>query len=257
MTSPNQTTAQGWATTSINLDAPGLQRWQVVQSLLELYRDPRYLEVGVSRGGTFRRVEAARKVAVDPKFLFDWEADQKEFAPATTFHQIPSDEYFGTRDPEEFDVIFLDGLHTFEQTLRDLLNALERLAPGGVILIDDIRPTSYHASLPDQDRARELRFAAPGVNVEDASWMGDVYRLVWFIDAFCQGLTYRTIDNNHGQAVVWRERRESVTDRPAREVADLSYADYMLNPDVMQRFTFGKILADVRKQVIANSNRSR
>ena len=45
--------------------------------------------------------------------------------------------------------MFLDGLHTFAQTYRDLINAF-KVCPDGVILIDDTRPPSYLASLPDR-----------------------------------------------------------------------------------------------------------
>jgi capsular polysaccharide biosynthesis protein len=225
--------------------APPLSRWQVVQKLINLHDNPRYLEIGVSEGVTFHRVQAARQVAVDPAFLFDWEVEQRKRADTTTYHQVTSDEYFGSiiADNETFDVIFLDGLHTFEQTLRDLVNALDHLSPEGVIVIDDVCPSSYHASLPDHLQSVQVR-----QYVEDTSkdWMGDVYRLVWFIDTFFQTLSYRTVANNHGQAVVWRERRRSVRERQAREIAELSFEDFVLNQDVLQRRPLSRIVREIQ-----------
>ena len=82
-----------------------------------------YLEIGVSRGSTFNRVNIARKVAVDPVFRFDTAADA---APGVAFHRVPSDAFFSRRDPARprFDLIYLDGLHTFEQTFRDFCASL-------------------------------------------------------------------------------------------------------------------------------------
>ena len=43
----------------------------------------------------------------------------------THFFKISSDEFFAHHPPPApFDIIFIDGLHTFEQALRDLLNSL-------------------------------------------------------------------------------------------------------------------------------------
>jgi hypothetical protein len=91
----------------------------VLQGLLALFAAPSYLEIGVSKGVTFHRIQARRKVAVDPRFRFDVAAARKE-NPSASYHEVPSDVYFGTIvDPgERFDVIYLDGLHTAEQTLR-------------------------------------------------------------------------------------------------------------------------------------------
>ena len=40
------------------------------------------------------------------------------------------------------DLVYLDGLHTFEQTYRDLCNTLMHAHPATVILVDDTVPTS-------------------------------------------------------------------------------------------------------------------
>lgn len=230
------------------LNAPNIERWRVVQTFVDLYTYARYLEVGVNKGITFDRITAGTKVAVDPTFQFDWRAEQDRRGPSTRYHEVTSDQYFGTiiGDDEAFDVIYLDGLHTFEQTLRDLINALEYLAPGGVIVIDDVRPSSYHASLPNMGRSIQVR---KFVGDTSPHWMGDVYRLIWFIDTFFQTLSYATIANNHGQAVVWRERRPEVTQRSVRAVAELSFESLVLDIDVMHGRPFGEIVADVRGAV--------
>lgn len=225
-----------------------VRRWEVVQSLVDLFDEPRYVEVGVNKGNTFRHISAAFKVAVDPNFLFDWEGEKRKHGPSTEYHQVTSDVYFGSivDADQQFDVIYLDGLHTFEQTLRDLTNALAHLAPNGVILIDDVRPPTYHASLPDHSHYLKVR---SHVKDPKAAWMGDVYRLIWFIDTFYQSLSYATVSNNHGQAVVWRERRAAVTERSAADVATLPFESVVLSREVLRLKPLGQILQDLRGRV--------
>ena len=244
MTAVTQQPAADAATPAEPSGPPLIPRHKVVARLLSRFDDARYLEIGVNRGQTFHKVRAAKMVAVDPDFLFDHEAASAE-RPHATYHSVTSDEYFGTiiGDDELFDVIFVDGLHTFDQTLRDLLNALEHLAPRGVIVIDDVRPPFYDASLRDHDTAVRVRDLT---GQTQPVWMGDVYRLIWFIDSFLQHLTYRTISNNHGQAVVWRQTRESVADRLVSDIAELSFEDLLLGDDVLQLRTFYQIFTEVK-----------
>jgi hypothetical protein len=221
-----------------------LSRSATLQQVLSMFEKPRYLEIGVARGVTFQEVKADRKVGVDPKFKFDVEGVLKAEPNAALF-QITSDEYFGSKPVEQFDVIFLDGLHSFEQTLRDLLNATLRLAPKGVILIDDVRPNSYPASLVDREQFHKLRAA---LNIKSGAWMGDVYRLVFFIDTFMQGWTYRTVRENHGQTVMWQQRRPSVTDREVSKIAALDYGDTITQRHVYQDAPISEILELLRSR---------
>ncbi len=188
-------------------------RAAVVQAFLDLFEAPTYLEIGVNQGATFHQLRAARKVAVDPTFAFARE--DREPAP-TEYHEIPSDHYFEYAGEQGllFDVIFLDGLHTFDQTLRDLLNAVAMLKPQGVIVVDDVIPNSFDASLPDLDQVFALRQLAEAAGVNwamDGSWMGDVYKIPFFVDSFMQQLSFATVTENHGQTVIWRQPRAAPT----------------------------------------------
>lgn len=225
--------------------ADRITRKDVLRPLLALYDQPRYLEVGVSRGVTFHRVPAAFKVAVDPLFQFDV-ADRQERHPEASYHEVTSDDYFATViDPaQQFDVVYLDGLHTLEQTLRDLMNALHHLQPDGVIVIDDTRPPTYLASLPGRENFFTVRTWL-GLD-EQKAWMGDVYRLVYFIETFCPHLSFATIADNHGQTVVWRSRRSDMPHRSLREVAELSFEELILSHDHLRLAPHADILARLR-----------
>jgi hypothetical protein len=197
----------------------------------------------VSRGVTFHAVNASEKVAVDPQFDFDV-AQARLNHPEATYHEITSDDYFGrTASPSDrFEVIFLDGLHTLDQTLRDFANAIRFLSEDGVIVIDDVVPESHFAAIKDVREFRALR--KRGI-VPSASWMGDVYRMIWFIETFFQQFSYRTVADNHGQLVVWPTRRESVPERTVEAVARAPFEAMLLEPEALNRAAYGDIVAEL------------
>lgn len=191
---------------------------QINALLLSLKRQTSYLEIGVQEGITFDAVDAHRKTAVDPRFLFEAVSDSTK-----RYHQVPSDVFFSSiAKDERFDVIFIDGLHTFEQTLRDFVNATSFLADDGYILIDDVKPSSFAASLRDSKKAQLVKLI---LGEKSGSWMGDVFRLVYFIDSFFQQFRFQLIDPEDCKLVVWRDQREISTERRVRDIAALGYRD--------------------------------
>ncbi len=221
-----------------------ISRNEVVQRVLELFENPSYLEIGVNKGNTFNSVQAAEKVAVDPKFLFDHEAVAAEL-PGTSFHETTSDDYFAsiaTRETE-FDVIYLDGLHTSEQTIRDLVNSISFLNSQGIIIIDDVFPSSYSASLHDRAATRIL---LKSTGDGSGAWMGDVYRLVFFVESFCQQFSYGTVNNNHGQLIMWREPRQVLPTRTLREVGEKAYKDLFMEKESFRCASLDVIMEKIK-----------
>ena len=161
----------------------------------------RYLEIGVREGETFFAVDVPYRVAVDPVFAFDKAARR---TPGVVFHEVGSDAFFAGLDLDQrFDLIFLDGLHRFEQTYRDLTNALAHSHDRTVILIDDTIPSSLYSAQRDFDRimAERQRLGRAG----DGTWHGDVYKMVLAINDFHPSLDYVTITGDgNPQTVVWR-----------------------------------------------------
>ena len=161
-----------------------------------------YLEVGVLNGKTFRDVRVKTKHAVDPNFQFDTRAlaDRN-----TCFYPMPSDEYFARHiGRQQFDLVFLDGLHTYEQTFRDFCAVLPHTHARSVILIDDTLPPDPYSALPDPREAERQKEAAGHVG---GGWNGDVYKLVFAIHDFFPTLSYVTIKQGKGQTAIWREPR--------------------------------------------------
>lgn len=224
-----------------------MRRDEVIQSYLNLFHEPNYLEIGVLQGETFHRIQAANKIAVDPKF--EIEPDRRE--PMSDYIELTSDQYFDciARNARLFDVIYLDGLHTFEQTLRDLMNAINFLRRDGVIVIDDIMPTSYHSSLPDPEEAVAIRTA---IQSTDYNWMGDVYRLVHFIQSFLPRFDYATVADNHGQIVMWRGTRDAglFVERRVEDIARLEFRQILLQRQAFNILPNAEIVRRVRHSML-------
>ena len=113
-----------------------MKRWDVINSFIRGNKYEHYLEIGVRRGANFAKIECITKTGVDP---------DKESAAA---HKITSDEFFNT-NKEQFDIIFIDGLHLRDQVLKDISNSLNVLYDNGSIIIHDCNP-------PSQFEAREI-----------------------------------------------------------------------------------------------------
>lgn len=164
-----------------------------------------YLEIGVFNGKTFNNLSFPRQVGVDPRFGFDVEEFKRD---GVEFITKTSDEFFITRDRSyPFDIVFLDGLHTFKQTLRDFCNSLTCAHPRTVWLIDDVLPSDVYSSLPIAGEARGFRKKA---GIISNAWHGDVYKLLFMIHDFFPTLSYVTISNGgNPQAIVWQTPRTS------------------------------------------------
>ncbi len=165
-----------------------------------------YLEIGVAHGATFFDVNVGDKTAVDPNFKFDFASYESE---KCHFIQETSDNFFVHQTSDKtFDIIFIDGLHTFEQTLRDFLSSLAHGHSKSVWIIDDVLPNDIFSSLPSQSDAYKFRSLLG--NSANTSWHGDVYKLVFFIHDFFPEFSFSTL-NSHGnpQTIIWREPRSN------------------------------------------------
>ncbi len=136
-----------------------------------------YVEVGVHQGHSLALVQpGTRIVGVDP------EPKVAEPPPSCTIVETTSDDFFA--DPaalegQPIDLGFADGLHHWEQTLRDVANLERHSAPDGTILVHDCNP------IDDVTSARERTTIV---------WSGDVWKTVVALRRFRPDLSVRTID---------------------------------------------------------------
>lgn len=98
------------------------------------YRNYRtYLEIGVDDGINFMNVDCSEKIGVDPSFA-------KLHTSARPYCvRMTSDEFFNSIPTDQlFDIIFIDGDHTYEQVVKDIANSKKHLSVNGVIIMHDV-----------------------------------------------------------------------------------------------------------------------
>jgi hypothetical protein len=180
-----------------------------------------YLEIGVYSGQTFLNVQLAQKDAVDPKFLFNVDAYKSE---TVRFFQMTSDEFWTTAPVlPQYDIIMIDGLHTFEQTFRDFVCSLSHSHERTVWLIDDTLPSDVFSAHPDQARSYAER---QRMGKQDFPWHGDVFKLVLALHDFFPTVNYATIVNSgNPQTLVWYGQRAG-------------FAPILNNLEAISRLTF-------------------
>jgi hypothetical protein len=125
-----------------------------------------YLEIGVDAGRTLSLARPPTvAIGVDPALS----ATPPPFAAKTRTFAMESDAFFASPDVSArlgrapVALAFVDGLHLFEQALRDFLHVERHAARGSVVLFHDCLPL---------DRATSARERRTGF------WSGDVWKLL-------------------------------------------------------------------------------
>ena len=148
-------------------------RAALVNRLVAERPDGRYLEIGCAGDELFNAVMAADKVGVDPV--------------RGGSHRMTSDAYFAAHPEARFDVVFIDGLHLYDQVRRDLVNALARLEPGGWIALHDSFPRDW------------LEEHVP--QIVTSGWTGNGWKVAFeLLDT--EGVDFRLVAIDHGILVV-------------------------------------------------------
>lgn len=173
-------------------------RIAMVNHLIQVNGYRRYLEIGVRRkSAMFEEIHCDHRISVDPD------------PSAEADYPIPSDEYFA-ENVHRFDIVFIDGNHTGDQVERDLENALDRLNPGGVILLHDMNPpTQFHGR------------AKYDVDGRHPSWNGTSWKGYAALRKARPDLTMRVVDTDWGVGVVHPGQQEVYTG-PCTSYGDLA-----------------------------------
>jgi hypothetical protein len=143
---------------------------------------------------------------VDP-FLDD-RSGQGEYLP---INRMTSDEFFETTT-EKFDIIFVDGLHTFEQTLKDINNSLYHLNDNGIIVGHDMLP-------PSEWHQRDSN------EVEGGEWNGTCWKAIAYLRTTNYTIDIKTIDTDWGMSII----RKGITNLYNKNFEEIDYNFYSLN----------------------------
>ena len=85
-------------------------RWDLIDYLIQKNKFENYLEIGCDDDQLFSKVNIKNKIGVDP--VSGGNIRKK------------SDDFFSS-NKDKFDLVFIDGLHIYEQVKKDILNSLK------------------------------------------------------------------------------------------------------------------------------------
>jgi hypothetical protein len=192
----------------------------------------RYLEIGVCNGDTFLNVEFPVADAVDPRFQFDIVAFAREGA---RFLSKTSDDFFREDTVGQvYDLMFLDGLHTFEQCFRDFCASMAHAHERTIWLIDDTVPNDAFSIRKNMKETWRLR-AAHGI--KSPAWHGDVFKTLFAIHDFFPTFDYRTVEGTgNPQTIVIRSPRRDFAPRwnSLEAISRCDYMDFLDNRDILK-----------------------
>ncbi|MFT6285969.1 MAG: putative O-methyltransferase YrrM [Halieaceae bacterium] len=144
---------------------PGKGYKYLLKRIHQEYQPKGYLEIGVSKGKSMALANAeTHVVGIDPAFQID-----AEISAQARLFPIPSDDFFARYNLfdelryEQLDIVFIDGLHLFEQVLKDFVNVERYANKNTVVLIHDCFPVSELTA----ERNRSTNF-----------WTGDVWKII-------------------------------------------------------------------------------
>lgn len=146
----------------------------------------------MQKGFTLEAV-AGERVGVDPYPRFN----SSDLPAGVTFFETKSRDFFSSSLQTDFDLVFLDGLHTAEETYRDFVSSLRLLSSNGAILIDDVLPSDEPSSFPNPSHSNEQKRQA---GILHSRWYGDVWRLAYLIMFGPIAPAFRTLLIGSGKA---------------------------------------------------------
>lgn len=135
-----------------NWEASNGERIEIINNLIKKCSGENYLEIGCDKDIVFNAVKCKNKVGVDPN--------------SGGNIRDTSDNFF-LKNKKNFDVIFIDGLHHFDQILRDFKNSFKYLNQNGYIVMHDLMPRNW------------LEEHVPRIS---NNWCGDVWKISFLLN---------------------------------------------------------------------------
>ena len=172
-------------------------RWDLIDYLIKKNNFENYLEIGCDDDQLFSKVNIKNKIGVDP--VSGGNIRKK------------SDDFFSS-NKDKFDLVFIDGLHIYEQVKKDILNSLKCLKENGIILVHDCMPDSLSKQ------------AVPRYKMK---WNGDVWKAIVDLRQR-EDLEIYTCEIDEGIGIITKRKNTSILklDKPVKK---LKFKDYFNN----------------------------
>tara|TARA_B100001094_G_scaffold193240_1_gene187111 strand:- start:261 stop:932 length:672 start_codon:yes stop_codon:yes gene_type:complete len=174
------------------------RRYDIINKIIIKRNYTSYLEIGCFKDETFNQINIKKKIGVDPVSGGNL--------------RMTSDQFF-IENKEKFDLIFIDGLHVYEQVIKDIFNSIKVLKENGIILVHDCLP-------------RKLWYQTP-IRMSD-TWNGDVWK------AIVECRTLENIDTytclaDEGIGVIKVQKNNNLLNLNLSNFKNLKYKEYYTN----------------------------
>ena len=173
-------------------------RFDIINKIIKKKKFESYLEIGCQSDVNFSKIIIKNKIGVDPQ--------------SGGTHRMTSDDFF-KQNKSTFDLIFIDGLHVYEQVLKDIENSLKVLNDNGVILIHDCLPAKiWHQTIPQTH----------------SSWNGDVWKSIVKSRTRIDLDTY-TIEADQGLGLILKRKNKDLLVDKIENFKNLKFRDYYIH----------------------------
>jgi hypothetical protein len=203
-----------------------MNRVEVIKKIIEKNKAKTYLEIGVEFGTVFSKIKAKRKIAVDPELKISWKkkiGDLPSIFSARYFN-MTSDEFFDQQAvmfaQKKIDVAFVDGLHVYSQSLKDIENCLKHLNEKGIIIVHDCSPKNEFSAAS----SREI-----SVKAGEKKWNGDVWKAIVCLRSTRSDLTIFILDCDYGLGIIRKGQPENMLDYSLEQIKEMAYKDLAEN----------------------------
>ena len=191
------------------------RRYDIINKIIIKRNYTSYLEIGCFKDETFNQINIKKKIGVDPISGGNL--------------RMTSDKFF-IENKEKFDLIFIDGLHVYEQVIKDIFNSIKVLKENGIILVHDCLP-------------RKLWYQTP-TRMSD-TWNGDVWK------AIVECRTLENIDTytclaDEGIGVIKVQKNNNPLNLNLSNFKNLKYKEYYTNREsLMNIITVEKLINQI------------
>jgi len=182
----------------------------------QLKNNCKYLEIGTDKNLCFNCIPVIDKTGVDPK--------------SGGNVRKTSDDFFKD-NKKMYDVIFIDGLHYFDQTRRDIKNGLNFLNEKGFMFIHDLIPRNFMEE-----------FNPPMGN----PWSGDVWKVSHELKK-TEGIEFSVIKADHGVGLIKKIKPEVNYFNDYENLKNLKFKDYLEMNDSINYIDAEKAIEKIKK----------
>jgi len=174
------------------------KRHTVINNIIKHKNYKKYLEIGCFKDETFSKIDIEHKVGVDP-------------ISGGTIRET-SDSFF-LKNKDTFDIIFIDGLHKYQQVKKDIFNSIKFINFNGVLLLHDCFPLKIRDQMIPRSHEH---------------WNGDTWKAIVEARTFDYIDTY-TILADQGIGLILKRKNRNTLKIENINFQSLKFKDYFNN----------------------------